>query len=191
MYIIREFFTTGEEGSSGTEPPSPHGQYTHTTHHIGGAQGVAVGYNKTSERRLADERPSAKPMRRLLRQYGIARCALTTSHLWPLAPRVYHGPFTAPVGLAPTSSVSAPAPGGRPSGASSALHPPKPSRPGITLRPRREDKSAWAESNFSVTRRRCTSIWGFLHNCRRRQLRKGATLSTRTVHTYTHYIGGA
>ena len=46
------------------------------------------------------------------------------------------------VGLAPTSSASVPAPGGRPSGASFALHPPETNQPGITLRPRREDKSA-------------------------------------------------
>ena len=57
------------------------------------------------------------------------------------------------VGLTPTSSASVPAPGGRPSGASFALHPPEPNHPGITLRPRREDKSAEAESTFSMTRR--------------------------------------
>ena len=35
------------------------------------------------------------------------------------------------VGLTPTSSASVPAPGGRPSGASFALHPPKPNHQGL------------------------------------------------------------
>ena len=67
-----------------------------------------------------------------------------------------HEPFTLRWDFHPPRSVSAPR--GRPSGAGFALHSPKPNRPGITLRPRREGKSAWAESNFSVTRRCCTSL---------------------------------
>ena len=70
-------------------------------------------------------------------------------HEWPVLaePSAYARGACLPwnsslVGLAPTSSASVPAPGGRPSGASFALHPPKPNHPGITPRPLREDKSA-------------------------------------------------
>ena len=51
--------------------------------------------------------------------------------LQPLALRVYHGTYNAPVGLAPTSSVSVPAPRGHPSGAGFALHPPDPTTHGL------------------------------------------------------------
>ena len=105
-----------------------------------------------------------------------------------LAARAYHGTF-APFwwGLHPPlpapfqlPEVAPPVP------ASRSI--PQPDRPGITLRPLREGKSAWAESNFSVTRRRFI-IREFFTTAQRRQLQEGATLSRHT-HTHTYHSSG-